>query len=38
VPAQRRGIVTRTFLVDRLLAADEAVIAVVGPPGFGKTT
>ena len=30
--------VRRTGLVDRLLAADEPVITVVAPPGYGKTT
>ena len=37
-PAARRGMVRRTGLVDRLLAADEPVISVVAPPGYGKTT
>ena len=35
----RPGIVARTELVDRLLAAQGApVVAVVAPPGYGKTT
>ncbi len=37
-PAARPGIVIRTALVDRLLAARTPVIAVVAPPGYGKTT
>ena len=37
-PAARRGMVRRTGLVDRLFAADEPVISVVAPPGYGKTT
>ena len=39
VPAARPGIVERATLVDRLLATPAApVIAVVAPPGYGKTT
>jgi LuxR family transcriptional regulator, maltose regulon positive regulatory protein len=38
-PAARPGIVSRTALVDRLAAAHTPpVIAVVAPPGYGKTT
>jgi LuxR family transcriptional regulator, maltose regulon positive regulatory protein len=38
-PAARPGIVSRTALVDRLAAAHAPpVIAVVAPPGYGKTT
>src|SRR4051812_40348532 len=37
-PQLRPGIVPRTDLVDRMLAADEAVITVIAPPGYGKTT
>ncbi len=37
-PDPRPGIVTRTALVDRLVTARTAVIAVVAPPGYGKTT
>jgi LuxR family maltose regulon positive regulatory protein len=37
-PAARRGIVARTALVDRLVAAQAPVITVVAPPGYGKTT
>jgi LuxR family transcriptional regulator, maltose regulon positive regulatory protein len=38
VPVARRGMVRRAGLADRLLAADEPVISVVAPPGYGKTT
>jgi LuxR family transcriptional regulator, maltose regulon positive regulatory protein len=38
-PSARPGIVVRTALVERLLAAPAApVICVVAPPGYGKTT
>src|SRR3954451_8992146 len=38
-PQLRPGVVPRTKLVDRLLASDsERVVAVVAPPGYGKTT
>ena len=38
-PLFRRGIVARTALVDRLVAASSpAVISVVAPAGYGKTT
>ena len=38
-PVARRGIVARTALVDRLVAASSpAVISVVAPAGYGKTT
>ena len=38
-PVVRRGIVARTALVDRLVAASgPAVISVVAPAGYGKTT
>jgi LuxR family maltose regulon positive regulatory protein len=37
-PGARPGIVTRDGLVDRLEAAQVPVIAVVAPPGYGKTT
>jgi LuxR family transcriptional regulator, maltose regulon positive regulatory protein len=38
-PAIRRGIVARTALLDRLVAASESsVISVVAPAGYGKTT
>jgi LuxR family transcriptional regulator, maltose regulon positive regulatory protein len=37
-PAARPGIVARTALVDRLVAAQAPVITVVAPPGYGKTT
>ena len=38
-PAARQGIVARTALVDRVVAASPpAVIAVVAPAGYGKTT
>ena len=38
-PVARPGIVARNALVDRLAAADAPpVIAVVAPPGYGKTT
>ena len=39
LPLARRGIVARTALVDRLVAASApAVISVVAPAGYGKTT
>ena len=38
-PWLRPGIVARTALVERLLAAPAgAVVCVVAPPGYGKTT
>ena len=38
-PRQRAGIIPRRALVDRMLASDaEPVVAVVAPPGYGKTT
>ncbi len=38
-PVARRGIVARTALADRLVAASPpAVISVVAPAGYGKTT
>jgi LuxR family maltose regulon positive regulatory protein len=38
-PADRPGTVARTALIDRMLALPEIpVIAVVAPPGYGKTT
>jgi LuxR family transcriptional regulator, maltose regulon positive regulatory protein len=37
-PAARPGIVARTALVDRLVAAQAPAITVVAPPGYGKTT
>jgi LuxR family transcriptional regulator, maltose regulon positive regulatory protein len=38
-PRLRPGIVARTALVERLLAASAgAVVCVVAPPGYGKTT
>src|ERR1700760_35537 len=37
-PRERAGIVRRPALVDRLAAVEEPVIAVVAPPGYGKTT
>ena len=37
-PVMRTGIVSRAALVDRLLTTDSPVIAVVAPPGYGKTT
>ena len=37
-PAARRGVVTRTTLVERLTAAQAPFITVVAPPGYGKTT
>jgi LuxR family transcriptional regulator, maltose regulon positive regulatory protein len=37
-PVARPGIVTRTALADRLAAAQTPVIAVVAPPGYGKST
>jgi LuxR family transcriptional regulator, maltose regulon positive regulatory protein len=37
-PWGRAGLVARTSLLDRLLSAEAQVIAVVAPPGYGKTT
>ena len=38
-PAARRGIVPRSALVDRLVAAQAVpIVAVVAPAGYGKTT
>jgi hypothetical protein len=37
-PVARRGIVARTALVDRLVAATQPVISVVVPAGYGKPT
>jgi ATP/maltotriose-dependent transcriptional regulator MalT len=37
-PWRRAGLVARTSLVDQLLASEPPVIAVVAPPGYGKTT
>jgi LuxR family maltose regulon positive regulatory protein len=37
-PPARSGIVPRTALLDRLVAAPEPVILVLAPPGYGKTT
>jgi LuxR family transcriptional regulator, maltose regulon positive regulatory protein len=38
-PVPRRGIVARTALVDRLVAAQAApIVAIVAPAGYGKTT
>ncbi len=37
-PIPRAGIVTRTALLERLSASDSPVIALVAPPGYGKTT
>ncbi len=38
-PQQRDGIVSRRPLVDRMLARhDERIVALVAPPGYGKTT
>ena len=38
-PQRRAGMVPRVALVDRMLARqEEPVVAVVAPPGYGKTT
>jgi LuxR family maltose regulon positive regulatory protein len=37
-PWARPGIVPRTELVDRLVAAQPRLICAVAPPGYGKTT
>src|SRR4051794_24470388 len=37
-PRSRPGLVPRTALVDRLIASDAPLIAVVAPLGYGKTT
>jgi LuxR family transcriptional regulator, maltose regulon positive regulatory protein len=38
LPRARPGIVARTALVERLIAATAPVITVTAPPGYGKTT
>jgi LuxR family maltose regulon positive regulatory protein len=38
VPMSRPGIVDRDSIVDRLVTSTARVIAVVAPPGYGKTT
>ena len=37
-PWSRHGLVARGPLVDRLLRTDAPIVAVVAPPGYGKTT
>jgi LuxR family maltose regulon positive regulatory protein len=38
-PPARSGIIPRTALVDRMLTRDiEQIVALVAPPGYGKTT
>src|ERR1700728_4870164 len=37
-PRGRPGMVVRTALVDKLIAAQAPVITVIAPPGYGKTT
>src|SRR5262245_22710827 len=37
-PPNRPGTVPRALLVDRLLASDRPVVALVAPAGYGKTT
>src|SRR6187401_198860 len=37
-PAARAGIVSRDALVERMLGSEASVIALVAPPGYGKTT
>jgi LuxR family maltose regulon positive regulatory protein len=37
-PRVRTGIVPRTALVDRLVAADQPVLAISAPAGYGKST
>ena len=37
-PWSRNGLVARSSLVDQLLSAEAPIIAVVAPPGYGKTT
>ncbi len=38
VPHPRSGVVERRALVGGLMASDAAVVTVVAPPGYGKTT
>jgi LuxR family maltose regulon positive regulatory protein len=38
LPWSRAGLVARASLVDQLLSAEAPVIAVVAPPGYGKST
>jgi LuxR family maltose regulon positive regulatory protein len=37
-PWSRRGLVPRVSLVDRLLCTEAPIVAVLAPPGYGKTT
>ena len=37
-PIGRAGIVTRTALIERMIASESPVITLVAPPGYGKTT
>jgi len=37
-PAVRTGLVPRTAILRRLMRAEELVVAVVAPPGYGKST
>jgi LuxR family maltose regulon positive regulatory protein len=37
-PWTRPGLVPRTALLDRLAGADELIVCLVAPPGYGKTT
>src|SRR4051794_9372527 len=37
-PWGRTGLVARRSLVERLMSTEAPVIAVVAPPGYGKTT
>jgi LuxR family transcriptional regulator, maltose regulon positive regulatory protein len=37
-PGARTATVPRTALIDRLIASPASVIAVIAPPGYGKTT
>jgi LuxR family maltose regulon positive regulatory protein len=37
-PPQRHGVVLRAALLDRIAAADQPVVSIMAPTGYGKTT
>ena len=37
-PWTRPGLVERTMVVKRLLDSEAPIVAIVAPPGYGKTT
>ncbi len=38
MPASRPGVIPRTGLVERLMASESPLVAVIAPAGYGKTT